>query len=113
MHHIAKPPLRPDVKAIPHQQHPDQQFGIDRWATGVAAEFCKMSADAGQINKTINRPHQVIMGERDPLTRTRRTMLPARLVSVPSSPVLSFVERIESVAQPTIKEQFFNKISPL
>jgi hypothetical protein len=29
MHLFAQPPLGPDTKAIPHQQHPDQQFGIN------------------------------------------------------------------------------------
>jgi hypothetical protein len=37
-------------------------------------------------------------------------MPPALLASVPSSLILPLVERIESVAQPTIKEEFFNGI---
>jgi len=39
MHLFAEPPLRPDAKAVADQQHPDQQFGINRRAARVAVEI--------------------------------------------------------------------------
>jgi hypothetical protein len=55
MYLFAKSPLGPDAKAIPHQQHADQQFRIDRWATCVAVEIRKMCPNTAQIKKPINR----------------------------------------------------------
>jgi hypothetical protein len=62
MHLLAKPSLGPDAKTIANQQHPDQQLWVDGGPTSVAVEIRQMRADAGQINKPINRPHQVIVG---------------------------------------------------
>jgi len=56
MHLFAEPPLGPDAEAIPDQQHPDQQLGIDGRAAGMAVTVCKMDADAVQIDKPINGP---------------------------------------------------------
>ena len=62
MHLFAQPSLRADAEAIADQQHPDQQFRIDRWTTGVAVEIREMRSNAAQFNKAINRPKQVILG---------------------------------------------------
>ena len=62
MHLFAQPPLRSNAETVPKQQHADQKFRIDRGTTSVAVEIRQMHADAGQINKPIKRPYQVIMG---------------------------------------------------
>jgi hypothetical protein len=58
---LTKSPLRPDAKAIPHQQHPDQQFWVNRRATSMAVEIRYMRTDAAQIDKPNNRPQQMIL----------------------------------------------------
>jgi len=58
---FAKPPLGPDAKAIPHQQHPNEQFGINRWAASMAVEIRQMRTDAAQVDEPINRPQEVIL----------------------------------------------------
>lgn len=63
MHLLAQPPLRPDAEAIAHQQHPDEELGIDGRPSGVAVEIGKVGADPGQVDKPINGAQQ--MGLRD------------------------------------------------
>jgi len=58
---LAEPPLGADAKAIAHQQHPNEQFRINRRAASMAVEIRKMSSDAAQIDKPIYRPQQVIL----------------------------------------------------
>ena len=54
MHLFAKPPLGSDSQAIPHQQHADQQLGIDRRAACVAVERGQMMPDTGQIDEAVD-----------------------------------------------------------
>jgi hypothetical protein len=61
MHFFAEPPFRPKAKSIAHQEHPDQQFRIERRATRVAIKVCEMRADATQVYEPINRPQQMIL----------------------------------------------------
>jgi hypothetical protein len=51
---FTKSPLGPDTEAIPDQQHPDQQLGIDRRPAGMAVELGQMSADTTQVDEPIN-----------------------------------------------------------
>jgi len=62
MHFLAEATLGPDSKAIPDQEHTDQQLGINRWAAGMAVEFCQMGTDAAQIDEPVNGSKQVIRG---------------------------------------------------
>jgi hypothetical protein len=68
MYLFAQPPLRPNAKTIPDQQHPDQQLRINPLscifnalpgngrAAGVAVETREMRTDAAQVDETVNRP---------------------------------------------------------
>ena len=80
MHFFAKPTLGSDAEAIADHQHADQQFRINRRATSVAVEIRQVSADAGQVNKPINRSNQVIMGnvifKRELVEQGRLRLLP-------------------------------------
>ena len=58
---FAKTTFRPNTEAIPHQQHADQQFRINRRAACVAEKRGQMLADAGQLNKPVNGTKQVIL----------------------------------------------------
>src|SRR6476646_5739648 len=57
-------PLRTDRKDIPHDQHPDHQFRIDRWTTHGRIMRRKLAAKPGQIESRIDLPHQMIFGDR-------------------------------------------------
>lgn len=57
---VAKPSLGANAEAVPDDQHPDHQFGIDRWPAGVAVERPQMRADAGKIDEAVDRPQQVL-----------------------------------------------------
>src|ERR1043165_618825 len=57
-------PLRADRKDIPHDQHPDHQFRINRRATHGRIMRCKFTAKPGKIESSIDLPHQVIFGNR-------------------------------------------------
>ena len=64
LHFTADQPLRADRKDIPHDQHPDHQFRIDRRATHGRIMRCKFAAKPGQIESSIDLPHQMIFGNR-------------------------------------------------
>ena len=61
MHLLAEPPLRPDAEAIAHQQHPDEEFRVDRRPPRMAVEIGEVAADAGQVHEPINGPQQVVL----------------------------------------------------
>jgi hypothetical protein len=56
MHLITQPPLRPDAEAIANQEHPDQQFRINRGAAGIAVKWRQVLANTGQFNDRAKPP---------------------------------------------------------
>ena len=64
LHFTADQSLRADRKDIPHDQHPDHQFRIDRRATHGRIMRCKFAAKPGQIESSVDLPHQMIFGNR-------------------------------------------------
>jgi len=60
MHFLAESPFRPDAEAIANDQHPDHQFGIDRRPPDRTVEGRQLAANLRQVDKAIDRPHQVI-----------------------------------------------------
>ena len=61
MHFIAQTAFRPDAKTIADQQHPDQQFGVDGWATCVAVKGHEILANVLQIDEPVNRAYQMVL----------------------------------------------------
>ena len=57
---LAQAPLGADTKAVPHQQHPDHQLGINRRPTHRAVVRLKVDPNARQIDEPVNRPQHVI-----------------------------------------------------
>jgi hypothetical protein len=57
---LAQPPLRPNAKAITHQQHPDHQLRIDRRATCVTVKRLKVTPQLAEIEEVVNPAQQVI-----------------------------------------------------
>src|SRR6056297_3123763 len=112
MNLFAQPPLRSDAEAITDQQHSDQQLRIDGRTAGVAVEICKMGTDAAQIDKPVDRPQEMILGnvilERELVEQSRLRFLPRshHRQSLPTG-------RIGTASYTAIKEEFFNEISPL
>src|SRR5205814_1664596 len=64
LHLAADQPLRADRKDIPHDQQPDHQFRVDRWTTHRRIMRCKFAAKPGQIESSIDLPHQMIFRNR-------------------------------------------------
>src|ERR1700740_2562558 len=64
LHFTADQPLRADRKDIPHDQHPDHQFRIDRRAPDGRIMGCKFTAKPRKIEGSIDLPHHVIFGNR-------------------------------------------------
>ena len=61
MHLLAQPTLGADAERIAHDEHPDHQFGIDRWAPRLAIIRPQMLANAAKVNGPVNRAQQVIL----------------------------------------------------
>src|SRR5882724_4957263 len=64
LHFTADQSFRADRKDISHDQHPDHQFRIDRRPTHGRIMRGKFAAKPGQIESSIDLPHQVIFGHR-------------------------------------------------
>src|SRR4029077_10134401 len=64
LYFTANQPLRTDRKDIPHDHHPDHQFRIDRRTTHGRIMRRNFTAKPGQIESTVNLPHQMIFGNR-------------------------------------------------
>src|SRR5512136_2473685 len=64
LHFTTDQPLRTDRKDIPHDQHPDHQFRIDRRATHGRIMRYKLAAKPRQIERGIYLPHQMIFRNR-------------------------------------------------
>src|SRR5712671_2101648 len=64
LHFTTDQSLRADCKDITYDQHPDHQFRIDRRATHGRIMGCKFAAEPGQIESSVDLPHQVIFGDR-------------------------------------------------
>src|ERR1700755_161950 len=64
LHFTADQPLRADRKDIPHNQHPDHQFWIDRRATHGRIMRRKLAAKPGQIESSVDLPYQMILRNR-------------------------------------------------
>src|SRR5580658_4098375 len=60
MDFLAQAPLGADAKAIPDDQHPDHQLGINRWPSQRAVERRQLAAQFRQLDKTLDRPQQMI-----------------------------------------------------
>jgi hypothetical protein len=56
---LAQPTFGTNAVAIAHQQHPDEQFGINRRPTGRAVKWRQVAPNVGQIDKAVDRPQQV------------------------------------------------------
>ena len=61
MHLFAEAPLRPDAEAVAHQQHADQQLGIDRRPPDRAVEPRQVRPHALQIHEAVDGAEQVIL----------------------------------------------------
>src|ERR1700755_709132 len=69
LHFTADQPLRADRKDIPHTQHPDHQFWIDRRATHGRIMRRKLAAKPGQIESSVDLPYQMILRNRGANTK--------------------------------------------
>ena len=60
-HLFAEPPLGPDAVGVSDDQHAEHQLGIDRGPPDGAVERSQMRADAGEIDKPVNRAQEMIL----------------------------------------------------
>ncbi len=47
-HFLAQPSLEADAVAVADNQHPQQEFGVDRGPADVAVEWCQLLARVSQ-----------------------------------------------------------------
>ena len=66
--------FRADRKNIPDNQHPDHQFGINRWPPEDAVERRKLPVNPARVEHRINTPNQMIYG--DNFIKVERVDLP-------------------------------------
>ena len=81
---LAQAPLGADAEAIAHDQHPDHQFGIDRWPTHRAVEGGQLPPQLAEFDEPVDRPQADDRPECASQARTHRTKQPVRLADVPS-----------------------------
>jgi hypothetical protein len=61
MYLFTKSSLGPDTEAIPDQQHPDQQLGIDRRPAGMAVKFGQVGTNGAQVDEPINGAKKMVL----------------------------------------------------
>ncbi len=59
MHFLTQPALGANAKAVTHDQHTNQQFGIDRWTSGVAVARSQVPTQLAQVEKAIDAAQQM------------------------------------------------------
>ena len=55
MHLLAQPAFRADAVAIADDQHPNQQFRVDRWSSGCAVEWCQVWPNRAEVGEAVDR----------------------------------------------------------
>src|SRR5580698_2054209 len=65
---FAQPPLGADAEAIAYDQHPDHQFGIDRWPSHRAVKRGQLPPQLAEFDEPVDRPQKMI-GRNVPLKR--------------------------------------------
>jgi hypothetical protein len=53
---LAQASLGADAKAITDDQHPDHQFGIDRWATNRAVKGGQFPPQLAKLDEPVDGP---------------------------------------------------------
>jgi hypothetical protein len=53
---LAQAPLRADAETVTHDQHPDHQFWIDRWATNRTVEGGQLPPQRPKLHKPVDGP---------------------------------------------------------
>ena len=108
MNLIAQPPLRADAEAVTHNQHPDHQFGIDRWSANGAVERRQLPPQFAKLHEPVDRAQQMV-GRNVPFERElieQRSLLDLPMPHHDS--VLS--RRLNQRPSPRATEDFFNGI---
>jgi hypothetical protein len=60
MDFLAQASLGTDAKAIPDDQHPDHQLGIDRWSTHSAVKGSQLAPQLAKLDEPVDRPQEVV-----------------------------------------------------
>src|ERR1700676_2204761 len=111
LHFTTDQPLRTNRKDIPHDEHPDHQFRIDRRTAHGRIMGCKFAAKPGQIETVIDLPHQMIFRNR---VAKMKLVEQLRLVTLQPAhhalPSPRFVSTQRNHGSPPISTDFCNKI---
>src|SRR6266404_3251750 len=112
MDFLAQAPLGADAKAITDDQHPDHQFGIDRWTTNRAVEGGQFSPQLAKLDEPVDGPQEVVSGnvpfERELIEQSSLFDLPMSHHDFQSCLSQRLNQRMSCVAT----ADFFNKIDP-
>ena len=110
VHLLAQPPLRADAEAIAYQQHPDDQFGIDRGPARLAVEGPQLLAQTRQVYEPIDRTKQVIRWHVSLKAEAIEQRLLHHRPLAHHQPVSPSQEIAESGPHHIFKSDFFNTI---
>jgi hypothetical protein len=61
MDFLAQASLGADAKAITNDQHPDHQFGIDRWATHRAVKGGQLQSQLVKLDEPVDGPQNLAL----------------------------------------------------
>ena len=63
MNFVAQSPFGSDAHAVPDNQHPHHQLGINRGAADVAVERLQLRAHLLEVKEPVNASEKVIFGD--------------------------------------------------
>src|ERR1700692_292977 len=111
MNLLAQAPLGPDAEAIAHDQHPDHQFGIDRWPSRRAVARGHSPPQLAKFDEPVDRPQQMT-GRNVPL---KRELIEQRrlfdLLMSHHDLQSCFPQRLNQRIASRATDDFFNRIS--
>jgi hypothetical protein len=110
MDFLAQAPLGADAKAITDDQHPDHQFGIDRWATHRAVEGGQLPPQLAKLDEPVDGPQEMVSGN---MSFERELIEQSSLFDLPMSHHDSqscLSQRLNHRTSRVATEDFFNKI---
>ena len=109
---LAQAPLGADAEAVPHQQHPDHQLGINRRSPHRAVVRLKVGPNARQIDEPVNRPQHVIARDMPFQAKAVKQRLLHHSPFAHHHPRLLSPVQVNQGLSTTSSSEFFNTIDP-
>jgi hypothetical protein len=109
---LAQSTFRADAVAIADDQHPDQQFRVDRRPSGCAVERRQVRPDIAKVDEVIDRSQHMVDGH---MLLERKLVKQSTLIDLPLAHHhlhSALITGVNHYNDPAATSEFFNRIGP-